>query len=160
MGLEISQVIIQMIAFLIMLLVLKKFGWKPLLDVLHERQQKIQSEFDSIAEQKDDVKKLAKDYQEKLREIDVEARHKIQEAIAQGQKIARDIQEEAKTNARETLAKARHEVHEEIAKVRNQLKNELVSLTMAIAEKILHTKLDASEHQKLITEFAEEVDWK
>lgn len=160
MSLDISQVIIQIIAFLIMLWVLKKFGWKPLLDVLHERQQKIQSEFDSIAEKKEDVKKIAEDYQHKLREIDAEARHKMQEAVVQGREIAEKIQEEAKINAKELLDKVKIQVDKEMAKAKNQLKDELVKMTTLLTEKILQEKMDLSKQQKLITDFVEEAKLK
>lgn len=160
MSLDVSQVIIQIIAFLIMLWVLKKFGWKPLLSILHERQQKIQSEFDAIAAQKEDIQKLADNYQAKLGGIEAEARHQIQEAIMQGRKIALEIQSGAQANARDVIAKARTEMEKEVEKARNQLKNDVVKISVAIAEKIIKEKLNESEHKKLTTEFIEEAELK
>lgn len=160
MNLDISQILIQIIAFLVMLWVLKKFGWKPLLSLLDERRQKIQSEFESIDAQKEDIKKLVDEYRGKLNEIDVEARHKIQEAVVQGQKIAAEIQEQAQTNAKVLISKARAEVDKQLIKVKGELKNEMVNMTIAVAEKILREKLDDSKDKKLITEFVEEAKFK
>ena len=160
MKLEISQVLLQMVAFLIMLWILKKFGWKPLLDLLNERRQKIQAEFDSIDEQKKQVSDLADEYHEKLKGIDAEARRKIQEAVLEGQKIAVGIQQETQANAKEIIEKAKEEVSREIANARTHLKNDIVDLAVAAAEKILKEKIDASKHTKLISEFVEEAELK
>jgi F-type H+-transporting ATPase subunit b len=158
MNLDFSQVIIQIIAFLVMLWVLKKFGWKPLLNLLHERQAKIQGEFDTIAAQKDDLRKAMEDYNEKMKGIEAEARRQIQEAVMQGRKIAMEIQEETQSNAKAILAKAREEVNEEIAKARNQLKNDMVNMAIAGAEKILQENIDKTKHKKLFADFVKEAD--
>lgn len=52
-DLDLGQIIVQIIGFLAMLWILKRYGWKPLLDLLDARRQKIQSEFDSIEEKKE-----------------------------------------------------------------------------------------------------------
>lgn len=160
MNIDIAQVVLQMVAFLLMLWILKKFGWKPLLDLLQERRQKIQAEFDSIDEQKKQVSWLADEYHEKLKGIETEARHKIQEAVLQGRQIAMEIQQETQANAKEIIDKAKEEVNREVANARTQLKNDLVVMAVATAEKILHEKIDGSMHKKLIAEFVEEAELK
>jgi len=153
MDLVVSQIIIQIIAFLVMFWILKRYGWKPILNLLDERRKRIESEFNTIAVQKEEVKNMAEDYNLKLKEIEVVARHRIQEAVMEGRKIAREIQEEAQANAKAILFKAKEDVNKEIAKARNQLKNDLVNMAIATAEKILLEKFDESTHDKLITEF-------
>lgn len=155
MNLEASQVIIQIFGFLIMLWVLKKFGWKPVLKMLNDRKEKIQSEFDNIAMQKEEIKKITETYEMKLKGIETEARHKIQEGITKGRLIAAKIQDEALINAREIAAKSRTDIEKELDKARNQLKGDLVKMTIAISEKIIREKLDDATHKKLITEFIE-----
>jgi len=153
MDLVVSQIIIQIIDFLVMFWILKRYGWKPILNLLDERRKRIESEFNTIAVQKEEVKNMAEDYNLKLKEIEVVARHRIQEAVMEGRKIAREIQEEAQANAKAILFKAKEDVNKEIAKARNQLKNDLVNMAIATAEKILLEKFDESTHDKLITEF-------
>lgn len=160
MKIDISQVLLQMVAFLLMLWILKKFGWKPLLDLLKERREKIQSEFDSIAEQKMQVSLLTDEYREKLKGIDAEARRKIQEAVLEGQKIAVNIQQETQAHANEIIEKAKEEVNREVANARTQLKNDVVEIAVSVAEKILKEKIDSSKHTKLIAEFVEEAELK
>ena len=159
-NLDVSQIIIQIIAFLIMLWVMKKYGWQPLLDTLKARREAIQAEFDSIAAQKEEVKQLTIHYEEKLKEIDADARKKIQEAVAEGHKISLEIQEDAQAHAKEILQKAKSELEGEIANAKNQLKNDMVNLVVNITEKILQEKLDSAAQKKLIANFVEEAQLK
>ena len=160
MDLDISQIITQIIAFLVMLWVLKKFGWTPLLNILEERRNKIQSEFDALAKQKEDLDGLIKEYKVKLSGIETEARRKIQEAVAHGRNIATKLQEEAQTKSKELIEANRVTIETEIAKARQQLKNELVQMVFLATEKLLGQKLDEAKHEKLIAEFVEEAELK
>jgi len=160
MSLEIGQVLTQIVAFLIVVWVLKKFAWKPLLSVMEERRKKIRAEFEGIEEQKKKVQTLTEEYQEKLKGIEAEARAKIQEAVNEGRKISQEIQTEARAQAREILDRTKEQVEREIAKAKIQLKNDLVNMTVAATEKIIKEKLDAQKHQKLIEEFIDQAEFK
>lgn len=159
-NLDVKQIIIQIIAFLIMFWVLKRYGWQPLLDVLEARRKKIQDEFDSIAAQKEDVKSLNEQYEAKLKEVHAEGRKKIQEAIAEGHQISLKIQQDAQSQAKEIITKAKAEISSEISQANNQLKNDIVNLVMDTTEKILQKKLDDSSQKKLIADFVEEAQLK
>jgi len=156
MELQIGLVLSQLIAFIILLWVLKKFAWKPLLKVLEERKQKIQSEFDLIEVQKNEFQKLTDMYHTKLLGIEEEARRKIQEAIAEGNVIAQKIQDETHKEAKEILSKARSDAENEIAKAKIQLKGEMVNMVIMATEKLLQEKLDPKKQEKLIIDFLKE----
>ncbi len=159
-NLDISQIIIQIIAFLVMLWVMKRYGWQPLLDILEARRKKIQAELDSIAAQKEQMDQLSIQYQEKIKEIDAEVRKKMQEAVLQSQKMSSQIQKEAQLHAQEILQRAKSEMESEIAKAKNQLKNDIVNLVIHATEKILKEKLDDSGQRELITKFIGEAQVK
>jgi len=157
MGLEIGQIVTQIIGFLIAVFLLKKFAWKPLLSILEQRRSKIKSEFDNIDKEKQKVADLLSDYQTKLKEIDSLARVKIQEAAREGQKLANEIKENARKESKEILTKAREEIQRDVDKAKVQLKNDLVNMTMRVAEKLITEKLDEEKDKKLIAEFINEV---
>lgn len=160
MEIDFSHIITQILAFLVMLWVLKKFGWTPLLNILQERRDFIQDEMNSIAEQKEAVRKLVDEYEGKLNRIESEARIKIQEAVLEGRKIATAIHEEAQSKAREALTKSRAEIQREMDRAQSKLRNELVKAVIATTEKILQEKLDGDTHKKLITDFIQEAEHK
>lgn len=158
--LDVSQIIIQIIAFMVMLWVMKRYGWKPLLGILDERRKLIQGEFDSIASQKEQVEELAFQYEKKLKELQGEARKKIQEAIAEGQNISLKMQEEAHIHAREILHKTQLEVRGEIAKAKIKLKDDMLNLVVDATKKILQEELNGANHKKLINHFLDEAELK
>lgn len=159
-DLNVSQIIVQIIGFLVMLWVLKKFGWKPLLDLLEARREKIKSEFDSVDAKKAEVDQLVSKYELKLKEIEADSRNKIQEAVEEGHKISLEIQKDAQNQAKEILQKVKSEVEGEVAKAKNQLKNDMVDIVMNVTNKILKEDLDADKQKKLIADFIQEAHLK
>ena len=160
MNLDFSQIVIQIIAFLVMLWVLKRYGWKPLISQLDERREKIKGEFDEIAVQRAAVQELKEDYEEKLRKSDDEGRRKIQEGITHGRKIALEIEEQAQANGRAVLERARREAHNEIDNAKEQLKDDMINLVIATTEKVLKQELDKPKQEKLIADLIKEVSLK
>lgn len=155
MNLDISQIIIQIIAFLLMLWVLKRYGWKPLTNQLDDRQAKIKGEFDAIAAERQAVQNLKESYEEKLRKSDDEARRKIQEGIGQGRRIALEIEEQAQANSRAILERVRREARNEIDQAKDQLKSDIVQLVIATTEKVLQKELDPPKQEQLIRDLIE-----
>lgn len=159
MDLEIGQVLTQIVAFLIMLWILKRFAWKPLLGIMEERRDKIKAEFHSIDDQKREIQRLTNEYNDKLKQIEFEAKAKIQEAVNQGNELARQIQAETQQQAKAILNKAQDDVQKEIAKAKIHLKNDLVNMTIAATEKMLNEELDTKKQKKLLAEFVEQADF-
>ncbi|KIC71756.1 ATP synthase subunit b [Candidatus Protochlamydia amoebophila] len=158
MNFEIEQILTQIIAFLIMLGVLKKFVWKRLLNLIEERKQLIQSEFDKIENQKEEVTKLSEEYKAKLHDIDAEARRRIQEAVVKGRDIAHDIEQETRQKVTSLLNNAQEEMKLELAQAKEQLKKDVINISFAITEKLIQEKVDISKHQKLVEEAVEQVE--
>lgn len=156
MNLDFSQIVIQIFGFLIMLWVLKKYGWKPLINQLDERQERIKGQFDAIAEERKSVQVLKESYEEKLRKSDDEARRKIQDGIMQGRRIALEIEEQAQGNGRAILEHARREARNEIETAKDQLKIDMVNMVMATTEKVLKQEIDHKTQEKLIADMIEE----
>lgn len=158
MNLELQQILTQIVGFLIALWILKKFAWKPLLNMLEQRRQKIKSEFSIVEEQKRKAQLLLDEYEAKLKEIDSLARIRIQGAVADGQKVAAEIRENARQEASERLNKARLDLEREIAKAKVQLRNDMVEMTLAASRKLIKENLDQSKHRQLISDFISEIE--
>ncbi|MCC6543310.1 MAG: F0F1 ATP synthase subunit B [Nitrospirae bacterium] len=156
MNLEIQQILTQALGFLVLLFILKKIAWKPLLSLLDERREKILSEFQSIERTKSELSRLEQEYKARLAEIDAQARQKIQEAIAEGHQIAVDVQEKAREEAKNILNKAKDNIDLEIAKARVELRNQVVSLAISAAEKVIKEELSDERHKRLVNEFIDE----
>lgn len=160
MDLEIGQIVSQIFAFLIVLWVMKRYAWKPLLGIMEERKKKIQSEFDYIDEQKNEIKKTIDEYHEKLAEIDKQAKVVLQNAVIEGRQMASEIQKEAHHQSEALLVKTQEEIQNEIGKAKVQLKNDLVDIIIATTQKVIQTELDSEKQKKLVAKFIDEAKFK
>src|SRR4051812_24227793 len=91
-----KEVLVQILGFVVVFFILKKFAWKGLLGAIDARREKIESEFKGIEKHKAGLAQLEKDYRTRLDNIEQEARVKIQEAANIGTSLARDIQDKAR----------------------------------------------------------------
>lgn len=158
MNLEIQQILTQALGFIILLWILKKLAWKPLLGLLDERKERIASELKNIEDTKANLARLEEEYRAKLADIDNQARIKIQEAISEGQRMAMEIQDKARDEARKIVEKARANVEMEVARARVELRNQVANLAIKAAEKVLQEELDEEKHKRLVLNFIEEVE--
>jgi F-type H+-transporting ATPase subunit b len=155
---EIPQLITHIIGFLVLLWILKRYAWKPLLALLDERKEKIKSSFDEIDRKTADADQLRAQYESKLKEIDDEARKRMNAAIAEGEKIAGQIKEEARGEARRIMDRQKAELDQDYAKARVQLKEDVIAMTMTATERIIKESLDEAKHRDLISRFIDEVE--
>jgi len=145
-----AEIIVQLLAFLIVLFTLRKLAWKPILDSLEARRAKIRHEFESIEAARREIEALKADYAARLAKIEEEARSKVQDAVEEGRKLSRDIQEKARADAQAVFEKMQQNLDLEIAKAKLVLKKSVVELSLQVAEKVLDEHLtDTKQHEKI-----------
>jgi F-type H+-transporting ATPase subunit b len=158
MSVDIIQIITHVIAFLIMLWVLRKFAWKPFLGILEERRLQIQSDFDTAAAKRREAEETAARYTAQMKDIENEKRARIQEGIGEGRKIADEIREEARGEAKKIIDKAREDIQRDVAKAQVELKEKIVAMTMTATERVIRQTLDQEGHRRLVTNFIDELE--
>ncbi len=150
MNLEWQQIATQIVGFLLLVWVMKKFAWKPLLGMLEERRQKIVDEFKKIEDARDEVARMRADFEARLEHIEDLAREKENAAIAEGRRVAAEIQAKAREDAHDILDKARQNIELEIAKAKVDLRNQIVGIAVQTTEKVLKEELtEARQRQKI-----------
>lgn len=158
MELEWAQVLTQIVAFLLFLWILRRWAWGPLQKLLDERQARIAKEFEKIAEQKKEAAKALLEYQQKLKQLEKEAKAKVNEGVKEGERAARKIREEADKKAEERLQRAQREIEGEKLQAKDDLKKEMVALSFQLAEKILEQKTTPEQQQKWLNEFVQKAE--
>ena len=151
------EILTQLLGFLLVFWILKKFAFKSILGIVDARRHKIQEEFDGIDERKKGLETLDKEYRARLENIEQEARVKIQEAANVGVALARDIQDKARQDAQKMIDRAQAEILQDIAKAKLTMRGELVELSALISEKIIRESLDAKGHEKLVDQFLKDL---
>lgn len=158
MSLSLQEILTQALGFLLLVWVLKRLFWKPILATLEARRSKIQEAFQQIEKQQKDIENLQADYRSRIERIEEEARGKLQSAIDEGRRIAREIQEKAREEAHEALDRSKENLVLEIAKARVELRREIVELTLLASEKLLREKMTDEKHRQKILEMIEELE--
>lgn len=147
----------QVVAFAIFVWFCLKFVWPPLIGAMNERSQKIANGLQAADQAGKDLE-LAK---EKAAETLRDAKHQAAALIEQANKRANQLVEEAKDQARaegERLkAAAQSEIEQEINRAKEVLRAQVASLSIAGAEKILASSVDASAHSKMLEQLAAEL---
>ncbi|MDP3762714.1 MAG: F0F1 ATP synthase subunit B [bacterium] len=159
-NIHLSEVLVQLIAFLIVFFAIKKFAWKPLLAIIQSRRERFESEWGGIEKTKREVAALEKDYLAHLQKIEEEARAKMQEAIQEGRRLAREIQEKARLESQTSFEKAKANIELEVQKARLTLRQEIAELSIRVAEKILTEKMAGASQEKKALEILGELEKK
>ena len=154
---DIRMVGTQILGFLLLLWGLSKWAWGPLTAQLEARRQRIAGEFAEAERRQQAADALKLKLEQDLKGIDAQARAKLQEAVAEGQKVAGEIRVQAQKEAQDRLARAEDEVMREREKAKELLKEQVIQLSLATAEKILRTKLDDPAQRRLTAQFIDEV---
>jgi F-type H+-transporting ATPase subunit b len=156
--LDLQQIISQAVSFLILLWVLRRFAWRPLLTLLDQRRARIEEDLRRVAQAKVETERLQADYGRRLAAIEEEARTKIQQAILDGKRIAIEIQEQARAQGQALVTKAKETVELELVKAKVTLRDQVASMTVEAVERVLRKKLDERTDRALIDSVVEELD--
>jgi len=157
-GLDLGELLTQIIGFILAVWILKAFAWKPLLAMLQQRRDKIKSDIGAAEDLKKQAAAELADYQARLKEIDAEARARIQEAVADGNRVAAEIREHARGEAKDIINKAREELARDVAKAKVELRDDMVRMAIGATEKIISERLDDEKHRRILNSFLDEVD--
>ncbi|MBI3088284.1 MAG: F0F1 ATP synthase subunit B [Candidatus Omnitrophica bacterium] len=155
--LDLQQILSQALSFLLLVWVLRRFAWRPLLGMLDARRAQIARDLDAASRQRQEMEQLKQLLGRRLEAIDEEARRKIQEAIREGRRIAAEIQEEARAQAQGILSKSKETIELEVAKAKVTLRDELTDMTVGAVERLLRGKLDAKTDQQLVASILDEL---
>ena len=153
----ISQVVTVVIAFFIVLWILNKLAWKPVIALIDERRKTISDEFERIDSRQAELTSRIKDYEERLRQIDAEARERMNQAIEEGRRTATELLDEARVEAEAIRTKAQADIKLEIEKTRVLLRNAMVDIAIGASEKLLRAELNDERHRALVGQFVEDL---
>lgn len=139
------------VAFLIVVFLLKRLAWKPILGMLHEREQFIEQSLKSAEDAKAEMSNLKADNERLLAEARAEREIILREAREMKEKILSDAKKSASDEGDRLVAAARIEIEKEKAAAVSDLKKQVAALSVEIAEKILRSELsDQGRQQSLI----------
>ena len=147
-GLFIWQIVI----FVGLILLLKKFAWKPILDAVNEREEGIKNALESAENAKKEMQDLQADNQRILQEARLERDSMLKEAREMKEKIVADAKNEAQAQGQKMIEQAKAAIESEKNAAMHELKLQVSTLSLSIAEKVLKDELSNKEAQTKLVE--------
>jgi F-type H+-transporting ATPase subunit b len=136
------------LSFSILLFILKKFAWKPILKALTDRERSIDEALKSAQHAKDEMTRLQADNEKILRGAIIEREQIVKEAREMKESIVRDAKTQAAIEAVKVMDNAKMAIEQEKAAAINEIKEIISTFSIDIAEKILKERLTDEENQK------------
>ena len=141
------------VIFILLLILLKKFAWKPILKAVDDRNSSINEALSSAEKAKSEMEKLSANNDKILNEARIQRDSIIKEARDIKVKTIADAKNKASIEAEKIISSAKDQIKNEKMKAMTELKNEIADISIQMAEKIIKTELkDAKSQKKLIEE--------
>ncbi len=147
-----------LITFVILVALLWKFAFGPLVKMQKARQDEISQSIHDAEQLRDEANELLASYKQKLAEARDEAVAILDRARKAGETTKAEVVEEARVQAEATLAKARQQIERDTNQALQKIREEVADLTLAATEKVARTSLSEKDQLRLIQEAINEID--
>lgn len=149
--------VVQALNFIILLFILSKFLWKPIMSIIEERQKYIADSISAAEDVKQEAQAMKAQYHEMLQNVEKEAQRKIFEVTNYAEKMKADIIIEAKEEAAKIVKMTEQDVALEKQKALSEVRTHVASLAVLTASQVLKDSLDSVSHEKLMQDVVKRV---
>jgi F-type H+-transporting ATPase subunit b len=141
------------ITFIVLVLVLNRYAWKPLLKVLHDRESEIRRALEEAERARVESAELLKRNEQNLAKAEEEYRKIVHEGKAFADKVREEVVAKARQQAQRELEHAKEEIQRDVDAAKQQLRGEVADLAIQAAGRILEESLDARKQKKIVDDF-------
>lgn len=145
------------LTFLLLLFILKKLAWKPILSALDERENAIKESLEKAEKAKEEAQKMFAENQASIAKAEEEARKIVAESRAYAEKLKEQLLNDSKQQAQKLLEDAKKEIEQKKEETFNELKNQIAEIAVGAAEKIMMQNLDKNSQDKLVEKYIQEI---
>jgi F-type H+-transporting ATPase subunit b len=153
-----GTLIAQLVIFLVMLGILYRVAWGPLLRILNERRARIAQGVEATQRALQELEAAEKERQAKLEDARREAQAMLDRITKQAEDLRKELEAKAREQAEALIAKARAEIQQERQKAVQDLRSQVADLAVMAAGRIIGESLDAKKHRELIERAIEEAE--
>jgi len=145
------------LVFLILLAVLWKFAWGPILAMVQDREDGIQGTLDQAAKERQEAAKLLAEHRDQMADARRQAQQMIAEGKEAGERVRQGIEEKARAEGDAMIERARESIEREKDAALDELRKESVDLALAAAAKLVQESLDEKKDRDLVMDFIDEL---
>ena len=154
---EMNLLILTWVTFIVVLLILHKFAWKPILKGLEEREKMIRLSVDEADRIKEELAKIEEKRKDIIREAEIKSREIIDQSRKAAVEAAKVIQQKAREETKIFTLNAQRELKDAVEKAQADLREESARIAVELAGKLIEENLDTEKNRKLINQFIKEV---
>lgn len=156
-GLRVGDMLVQLFFFIVLLALLKKFAWGPLMNKMQQREEYVAGEIEAAEKSRLEAEKASKEAAEQLNQVRHEAQKMIEDAKTAGIRQEQDIVESARKEADRIIQAAQADIQNEKEKALQALQDKVASLSVLIASKVIEKEISAQDQEQLINDYIKEV---
>ena len=149
--------LLQIGGFVALLIVFKLFLFKPVLEILDARRREIEDRYSDAEAHTKAAEELRSQYEQHLASIEDELRHKIADAVKEGQAMREEIISDSRARADTMIAKAQEEIRRETEIALAELKTTTADLAIRAAQKLIEENLSDQKHRSLVSRVIDEL---
>jgi F-type H+-transporting ATPase subunit b len=146
------------LTFLVLVTLLAKFAWRPLLQALDSRQELIRKSLDAAQQARQELERLQHEAAQIIRQARVEAEAVVAQSRSDAARLREELRQKAKAEADGIVRNAERQIQLETQRALQQIRHEAVDLSVLIASKILRRNLTKEDNEKLIEEALKQVE--
>jgi F-type H+-transporting ATPase subunit b len=147
----------QTITFLIMVAIVWKFGWKPMVKFMNDRSEKVRKTLDDAENARQSITKIEADYHTKLQQMEQKSAELIAVARQDANRAKDEILKAAQVEAAELRKKAHEQLDQDRRQLMGEMRSEIIGLSVAIAEKALRGPLPDGVQERKFEEILGEL---
>jgi F-type H+-transporting ATPase subunit b len=155
-GINAPTLITQVVTFVILLVLLRLFAYKPIMKMMDERSKHIKDSLDQAELTKRQSAKAEEELKKQIEHASREGQDRITRAIKAGEDVKHKAEEDAKNEAEKLLNRARLEIRHERDEAIDGVRKEFADLTVLAAGKVIEKSLDKADHRELIEKVLQE----
>ena len=145
------------IVFLVLLGILRRYAWGPILAAVEERERRIQDTLNEAANEREEAAKLLAEHRQQM----ADARRQTQQLIAEGrdagERVRRDLEEKARVEGQALIERARETIENEKDAALEALRKESVELALAAAARLMQESLDEAKDRELVMGYIDDL---
>ncbi len=146
-----------LVVFGILVFLLGKFAWGPILGAVQARESGIQSAIDEANAANEEATRLLAEHKAQLADARRQANELIAEGKAAGESVRKEIEEKARAEAQNMVDRARAEIERERDAALDTLRKESVDLALAAASRLMQENLDQAKDRQLVERYLSEL---
>ena len=152
-GITWPLLITQIVGFLILLFLLNRFMFKPIFGILDQRQADIKATYDQLEADRARMEETRRQYEQRLANIEAEAREKIQAAVQEAQALRDNLVADARQQAETIVSQGRNDSERERQAAFLEMRGQIVAIAMAAASKVVGENLNDARQTKMVDDF-------